>query len=424
MKGKNIVKRILIYTFSAIVSLFFLWYILYHIFNGFQSKVQTLPAEISTKQSKVSLDGYLVRDEEVLFAHTEGGVNYLYSDGEKVRADSVVANIYTGDAAQKLTDKIISIDKKIEVLENSGLLQSTTVTDTNTVDSKINRLFYTLREKLENGDVEYAIYKKDELLTLLNKRQVITQSVSGYEDQIKALDEEKGTLELQLESVAEQIVVPGSGYFYTSADGYEEVFTVEKLKDMTVDSYDEMINSLPKDYSSSLNIGKTVKSNVWYVAAEITQNELKNFNEGYEYRVKFPYNADIEIDMQLDRVVKNTSAEDDRAVLIFKTGQMPTGFNFLRKQTIEIIKETYTGYKVPASAVRIHDGKKGVFILSGNIVVFKEINVLTEQDGYYIVKEQPMYAEDENYYNKLGLYELIITSGKNLYPGKIVSNAG
>ena len=114
----------------------------------------------------------------------------------------------------------------------------------------------------------------------------------------------------------------------------------------------------------------------------------------------------------------------DKTVLVFKTDVMPSGFNYLRKQNVQIIEESYTGYKVPSNAVRVINGKKGVYILSGNTVKFKEITVLVEQDGYFIVEERPSYYEDPDCYDKLGLYDMIIVSGKNLYDGKIISASG
>ena len=120
--------------------------------------------------------------------------------------------------------------------------------------------------------------------------------------------------------------------------------------------------------------------------------------------------------MSLQRIV--TSGEDDSIVLVFSTGNVPEGFNFLRKQSVEIVQQTYTGYRVPVSSVRIIDGKQGVFVKKGNLAVFKEIEPLVEIDGYFIVAQQD--KQDDDHSDKLAMYDLIITKGKNLYENKVI----
>ena len=419
---KKTIKNVVIYVVSAALSVLLVWYILYHLFNGFETKIETTPALYATQSRTLELDAYIVRDETVLYAKQPGGVNYLFDDGEKVGLGTVVANVYSGTGVQEVTDKIIAIDQKIEILEQSGVPSNITQTDTKNVDDKINELIYVIRDKIEDGDIEYALHKKDELLTLLNKRQIITQNVSGYDEQIVALQTEKNNLTGQLINLEDQVKVPSSGYFYSSIDGYESNFNVSKLKNMTVESYTEMVSSDPFDISSSLGIGKIVNSSEWYIVSEVAKSDIKKFNEGDTHSIKFPYNTDIVIDMKLDKIIQTN--DSDRIVLVFKTNNMPEGFNYLRKQTVQIIEENYTGYKIPSNAVRVSGNVKGVYILSGNTVKFKEVTVLIEQDGYVIVKEQPLYVDDPQYANKLGLYDMVITSGKDLYDGKIVNNAG
>ena len=138
--------------------------------------------------------------------------------------------------------------------------------------------------------------------------------------------------------------------------------------------------------------------------------------------MKFPYNEDVIIDMTLTSI--QTDPASGKAALVFKTMVMPDGFKYLRKQTVEIIEASYTGYKVPVSAVRNVDGNDGVYVLNGNIIRFKLIDIITDQDGYYIVKQQLSYLDDKDYAKKLGLYEMIIVSGKDLYDGKIVKSEG
>ncbi len=419
---KKTIKNAVIYIVSAVLSVLLVWYILYHLFNGFETKIETSPALYATQSRALELDAYIMRDETVLYSKQSGGVNYLFEDGEKVGIGTVVANVYSGTGVQEVTDKIIAIDKKIDILEQSGVPSNITQTDTKNVDDKINELIYIIRDKIEDGDIEYALHKKDELLTLLNKRQVITQNVSGYDEQIVALQLEKNTLTGQLINLEDQVKVPCSGYFYSSIDGYENIFDISQIKNMSIELYSQMVSSEPYDVSTSLGIGKVVNSSEWYVVSEVTKNDLKKFNEGETHSIKFPFNTDIVIDMKIDKIIQTN--DSDRVVLVFKTNNMPEGFNYLRKQTVQIIEESYTGYKIPSNAVRVSDGIKGVYILNGNTVRFKEVTVLIEQDGYVIVKEQPLYIDDPKYYTKLGLYDMVITSGKNLYDGKIINNAG
>jgi len=61
----------------------------------------------------------------------------------------------------------------------------------------------------------------------------------------------------------------------------------------------------------------------------------------------------------------------------------------------------------------------GVFILVGNVVDFRFIEVILESDGYYIVAPQDL--DDPEYPTKLALYDIIITGGKDLYVGKIIT---
>ena len=55
----------------------------------------------------------------------------------------------------------------------------------------------------------------------------------------------------------------------------------------------------------------------------------------------------------------------------------------------ELLTETYTGIRIPVAALRVVDGKTGVYTLDGNVVHFKETKVLYEDEGMYIC-EMPM----------------------------------
>lgn len=84
--------------------------------------------------------------------------------------------------------------------------------------------------------------------------------------------------------------------------------------------------------------------------------------------------------------------------------------------------------------MRVADGKQGVYILDGDIVRFRLVNILTENDDYYIVSPQAPETDafsdisdtsenssaDARTYYYLSLYDSVIVKGKSLFDGKIV----
>ncbi|MBO7250773.1 MAG: hypothetical protein J6V42_05815, partial [Clostridia bacterium] len=90
-----------------------------------------------------------------------------------------------------------------------------------------------------------------------------------------------------------------------------------------------------------------------------------------------------------------------------------------------------TGYRVPSESVVELDGETGVYILVGTVVEFRRVTVIKESGGYCIVKT---YAEDRAEIEAaeeegiktdrppyLSDNDLIITSGNDLYDGKLIN---
>ena len=58
-------------------------------------------------------------------------------------------------------------------------------------------------------------------------------------------------------------------------------------------------------------------------------------------------------------------------------------------------------------------------ILKGSVVHFREIEPIFEKNGYIIAEEKDISNPDHA--NRLGLYEMIITKGKDYYDGQILN---
>ena len=87
-----------------------------------------------------------------------------------------------------------------------------------------------------------------------------------------------------------------------------------------------------------------------------------------------------------------------------------------------------TGYRIPTDALDEYDGETGVYILVGTAVEFRRVTVIFEGNGYCIVKTyEKDRAEgeaagtlDSEKYPYLYVNDLVITSGNDLYDGKLL----
>ena len=417
-RTKNPLGGFLWYVISIVVSVIVIVYLGYHFFSGLGGELMTQHALQVTENDVEEFDAYLFRNETVVYSTETGGIGYLYPDGTKVGFGTLLANIYGGnaDTSDSTRQTIISIDKKIELLLSSNSTDGFSAADTQTLDSRIDNYYMTIRKSAEEGVYTSLPKRRDEFLTLLNKRQVITGKVKSFDDLIEKLNTARDNLTTGLDTVSEAVTSPATGFFYSSLDGYENVFTGNAVNNLTLEKFDRMISADPSEYDATA-IGKVATDFRWYIVIEAGRDQLRFYNEGYSYQVIFPYNNDTQLAMELSDIIAPEGGE--RILLIFSSHELPEDFSFNRMQTVEVVRSSHTGYKVPISAVRLVDGKMGVYILVGTTVDFKYIDVILECDGYYIVAPRDP-QNDPDYATKLGLYDVIITAGRDLFVGKII----
>ena len=74
-----------------------------------------------------------------------------------------------------------------------------------------------------------------------------------------------------------------------------------------------------------------------------------------------------------------------------------------------VVKKEYSGLKIPKSALRVVNSKRGVYVLTGMQVKFVEVNVIYSDDDYMICEKQ---TEDEKV---LRLYDEVIVKGEKIF---------
>ncbi len=93
---------------------------------------------------------------------------------------------------------------------------------------------------------------------------------------------------------------------------------------------------------------------------------------------------------------------------------MNSALSVIRRQTIEIVANSYTGIKVSDSDVHIVNGEKGVFVRYGSIVQFKKIDEIYSAPGYVVSNIDPTSQ------GNLQVYDEVIENGDDLYDGKVI----
>lgn len=413
---KEYLKRVGVYVAMALLSILVIVYVVYHIINSFSNDIIFEEAKYTVSDEKVISDGYIFRDETVLYTSFDGILNSYFEEGEHVKAHSEVACVYSGTYSD-VSEQLKVIDKKLDILKKSNVSLGAEAYDTKYTDKQINQLYYLICEKISQGDFEYAGEKSKELLVLLNKREIITNKRLNFNNEISVYESKRQSLVGNGDVPSDTVKTKIPGYYYSTTDGYETVFTVQSLENMTVDEFKVLSTSSPVKNSGQgrYAAGKIAGSHDWYIVCTVDKMTASEFEQDSLYGIYFPYEAGMTIEFTLERTV--STPKDEESLLIFKTDTVPSGFSFERRQNIEITYKATEGIKIPSDALHLSNGEHGVYILDNNVIRFIKTDIIYEGDGYYISKTDYGEGDTERHLRE---HDRIILGGKELYDGRTV----
>lgn len=404
---KTYLKRAVVWVLTAAISLVAIVYLIYHIFALSDKGFVTEPVQSAVWEESIQLSGTVLREEKVLFASSDGEINRLLSDGERTGANAAVATVYTASAGYD-PELLVELDKKIRILEKSNDVTASDY-DLSYTDARIEKLYYSVRLAQEAGDLEYAASLSERLLILLNKREIIVRSRLNFDTELAELYEQRKALLQGSEHSFETVYTSDAGYFFKDADGFEGIYDPELLK---LADYGALTELFTKERAETDRVaGKIVTAADWYIVAFVSPEHTKLVTEGKTYTLEFPDSSSERIPFTLERTV--VSEDGKNAAFILRTDVMPEDFSYSREQNFDLIYESESGLCVPDSALRVsEDGRIGVYILKDNKTTFREIDIITEKEGYCLVIRRT--PDTVLYETSLHLYDRIITEGKGI----------
>lgn len=412
---KDLKSRILKYTITSIVFALICAYLIYHMVAGASDSIVTEIAYPISDEISLDCDAYVIRNEKIIKSDSPGmSATYYYDDGARVSKNSRVASLFY-DESESRGRTMIDIDKKIDFLENSNIDKTYMTSDTSGVDAKLNDIYYAIRTSLEDGKINSVLSSSEDLLTLLNRRMVITGEVAGFDKQIEQLQSERQKYSRSIGVDTTSVYTDLSGYFYSNCDGYENIFNIANIQNISYDGFMDYTLKSPEN-DDGYSIGKIAYDYSWQLVCPVTKTDLKNYSIGKSYEIVFTNNANKRLKLKLIETIPDT--DSDGALMVFESFDCPGDFAFTRMQQVKIIESSVSGIKVPSGALRVVDGETGVYILYGSKVYFCKLNIIAQKENYYIASVPDL---QETPYGVLCIYDNIIVSGKDLYEGKVIS---
>ncbi len=396
--------------------------------------IDTLRTQEMTDSSYTSLELCLFRDEQTV--STAGGhiVDYKVQDGEKVSAGTVLGQAYMaqGMDAASLQKQLNTYGERLDRLMKAD--KQGTLTDTDALKTKIDASYLDILSAANQGRLDVMTEAAGEMLADLDRYDLLSGRIDFSSTDAAALAAARNAL-LEGLTPAGSLTTDRAGWFYYDTDGFENAFPYEAALTMTPAQFRNMKDTATCDTSSQAG-GKMVYNAVWYAAASVSLSDAACFLVGNNYTMFCGDSAASELSMTCVRV----EADDEGALVVFQFLSMPASFASLRYLSAETVYHQISGYRIPSYALTTltspvtGDPVTGVYVLEGNIVVFRRVWVREARDEYVIaytseaaselcstLDEAQQTAIQEDGWSFLTLNDRMITGGHGLHEGKILT---
>lgn len=376
----------------------------------YYNPLKTEPAELYTFEDYIQSTGIYIREERTVSYSGSGVINYIYSDGEKLAKNSVIAEIYASQNDLAVQLRIDELSEQISVLQDAEKLVGSDNSQLEAFSNQIYENHTKMVQYILDGDYISAADMKSDYLNLQSKRQIVNGTTTDYAAKITELQNEITALSAQISSRPTDLTLQDTGYFVSTTDGYENILTYDSILDLTEEKINDIIKT-PNIESSSTVIGKIVSDYKWRMVCIVPADNTLGIYEGAVLNVRIGNEVSI---------VKATV--EDMNDLPSGNRLLTLGFDvfnqdLVRNRTaqIKIMFDEYSGIRIPSAAVHFDEEENmGVFIKLGVTVYFVQIDMIRTEGDYILVRD----TTDKDGY--LSLYDSVIVEGTDLYDGKIV----
>lgn len=426
MKEKSPAKRRWLSAACALLVIAIMVYLFHDIFNAnYNNGYETVTTDEIVQQATVNLKAFIIRDEEYIDGESSGTVVPLVSDGKRVASGDAVARVCKSEkdaadyaaleAAREERERYVSLSNQTEL----------NALDMQKLNTDIENCYADILRTASGNNFSTLSENVVELEKNLAEKQLLGETQIDFSGRIAAADKKIAELEA-LNINPNEVTAPLSGYYISNIDGYEKTFDYSKVNEITVDQVEKLLKAKPAEVNGKM--GKIVGSYKWYLAATVDSKYEKILSTGKNLKVNLPYYGLKNVSVRVENL---SPAKGDKSAIILSCNLMNETYANMRTVDAELVLDEYSGYKVPAAAVRsasTEDGKKVnvVYILRGEIMTARAIDIIytPKDEDYVIVSMNTQNVTDPKskkvLYSAIKRYDEVIVKGRNLENGKSV----
>ncbi|MEN2776521.1 HlyD family efflux transporter periplasmic adaptor subunit [Acetivibrio clariflavus] len=413
---------------SILIVLFLLLYVPSFIFWVYGKNVSTDIVRMGDIQDSINLDAVIVRSEVVLNSPIGGKCIKEIDEGEKIGTNGRIATVLN-KSSEKLMEELKALDIKIieaqrKRNENLELFSDDLKKLENEIEGKLKEII-----KLGNSnELAKSSKLKGEVDELIQKKATIAGSLSKPNAYIQSLLDEKNNLQRRINQNTQDITASVSGIVSYVIDGYEAFLTPDRISELTLEDIENVEEKgIQKDIEKvGVEEGKPfakVITDIEYYLVMILDSKLAK-----EYKV------DDGIDIRLNDLGKVVTGNvfyrsnnmDGKSIVAVKVSNAASETAPFRKINIDLIKNQYSGLKVPLRSLSNIDEKNKIAeicLVKANRARFVKVEIVGKNEEFAIIKNidnKNIDSDNVNSYS-VSLYSSYVVNPINIEEGQTIN---
>lgn len=296
-----------------------------------------------------SFTGVIIRDEEVYKTPAAGVISYEVTDADRVKKGTTVCTVKDEESLELMEENLDAINESIFKMQQEREDISIYSEDIARANEQIKNLVDNAAFSFAGGDVSSLYELRSNVQKKLdNRNQMLLTENKGA---LTELVSQREAAQSEIDKNTTTIAANSGGVVSYYTDGLEDTYKVDTMTDLTKEQTlegDKSESGFKNSVKENDSVFKLVKSNMWYIAVYMPNEEITDWEEG-DHENLYVKDSTGE-DFTLDAVVQSLEDKGVEKLVIMEITKDMESFMNNRSISFETSMPK-TGYKVANSAI-------------------------------------------------------------------------